>query len=164
MMTLKKAAILQDLFREVHGLITLLVVPEKFKKPDWVNKDFPIEDPYVIAGHFRHSSFFVPEKSDTGPNGVYSVVIEHKEIPVQWIADNIVGPAFTITDENSIPRAITKTFEEANKLYVERWPPKRVHDMRDRSTWPRILNPKGEFMKPSGRMAGLDGLEYPWFA
>ena len=161
MMSFRRAKTLLGILREVKGVCTLLVVPEKFKEPAWANKDFPVEDPFVISGRLKHESFFEAEKKDGTWNGVTAVVLEHKEIPVQWISDVFTGLAYTLVDEDAKPVAIFKSYEDANKEYVKRWPPADVHRMKK---WPRIVNPEGEFERASAKRAGLSGLEYPWFA
>ena len=159
-MTLHRAKKLQAALRKVPGTCTLLVVPGLIKEYPWAGKEYnAVTGPYVIAGQLEPDRFYEPEKNaEGGWAGVFSIVVDGKEIPVQWISDYIAGTAFTLINPEGYPCAIFATYEEANKKYVELWPPQDVHRM---DTWPQILNPKGERTQAAFRGAGLN---YPWRA
>lgn len=162
-MTIAEAKKLQGTLSRRGGLVTLLVIPSKIRSYPWAESEFSrFSGPTVVSGTIEPERSFRPEE---GARGVYSVVLDGIEVPVQWITSHVFGSAYTLVDENKFPCAIASSFEEANRLYVERWSPEVVHGMAS-SSWPQILGPEGRpgEWRPSAWRAGRSGLEYPWHA
>lgn len=169
-MTIDEAKKLQrKLKRKGRVPCTLLVVPESLAsiaESRGADIDFPVVDPFVISGNLIPSGFFVPDRNpdDDGWQGVFTVVVDGKEIPVQWIRDYVMGPAWTLVDPDGYPCWISPSFTEANAKYVELWPPKLVHTMSP-FRYPMLLEPNGLKSRPSFSMRmGNYGLDYPWHA